>query len=205
VGWMFLTHAQSRFLLPMAVPLAMLMGLGVQGLGPPPGVGGLLVGVLRLLLGIIIVVHSLCTVFLLRPEANFAKQEQVIAAIFENAINLAAIDAKEGEPSPPPPLGLLLEGSTPFYWLGNVTYNSVFDKNELAEHLRAGVPETVEWLRGRGIRYVVFAWPDIQRLRGTYGFDERITPEILAELEAAGFRRVATEIDAGMLTILRVP
>ncbi|MCL2647542.1 MAG: hypothetical protein FWD61_11145 [Phycisphaerales bacterium] len=216
-AWTFLTHTQSRFLLPMAIPLGLLMGLGVQGLGP--GVGGLPIGLLRLLLAIIIIVHALCTVFLLLPEANLLggiaqhenKPEKIslpIANIFEHAVNLAALAAKKDEPLPPPP-NILLEGFppyAPFYWLGNITYNTVFDKNQLADHLRLGIPHTFHWLQSQHIRYLIFAWPDITRLRDTYGFDELITPDLLPALESAGLQKLTPpEIDPTKLTILRVP
>jgi len=195
IAWLFLTHLQSRFLLPMAVPIALLVALAVQGPGK-----------LRIILTALIAIHATSTVFLLRPEIN--KHEKNIATMFERVFNLAAEEGEEergGEGKRG--RGVLLEGNAaPFYWLGNIHYHTVFDKNPLADHLRISFPTTLQWLQNENIRYLVFDWPEIARLRRTYpphGYDPFITPELIPSLESLGLQNITPP--KLPLTILRVP
>jgi hypothetical protein len=213
LAWMFATHLQSRFLLPAAIPLCLLIAIGSQGLGD--SVGGLSVGVLSILIAVAVAVQALCCSFLLLPEVDLlggtmARQGrparvQPIGVL--PARNLVADFEGMGEfPERQQPHGtVLLEGdAAPLWYQGTILYNTVFDRNELADQLRAGGPTSaVKWLRDRGVNYVVVNWPEIERLRATYGFDAAITPAAIEGLMSAGLEPVPVPAWKGVL-VLRV-
>jgi hypothetical protein len=212
VAWMFATHLQSRFLLPAAIPLCLLIALGSQGLGES---GGLSVGVLAILISVVVGVQALCCSFLLLPEADLlggtvaregrAARVQPIGILLGR--NLVAEFEGMGElPERQQPHGtvLLVGDAAPLWYEGTVVYNTVFDRNELAEQLRAGgAVGAVKWLRERGVNYVVVNWPEVERLRGTYGFDEAITPAAIDGLIQAGLEVVPAPGWKGVV-VLRV-
>jgi hypothetical protein len=211
-GWLFLTHLQSRFLLPIVVPLAMLCGIGVGG--QVRARGELLAGLIRVVVWTVVGGQALCAAFLLLPEASLlggvqkmkGRERNVphVGELFERGINIAG--AVEGSESGPQPEGkILLEGgATPLFWEGDIVYNTVFDRNLLGDALRAGGAEgAAKWLREQGINYVVFDWAEISRLHKTYGFDEAMTPEAMEGLVRAGIVPVKMEAPPGWV-ILRV-
>ncbi|HUO07179.1 MAG TPA: hypothetical protein VM008_02520 [Phycisphaerae bacterium] len=210
-AWTFLTHLQSRFLLPMVVPLAWLVGIGVEG----GGRGGVLVRTLQLLVATVVGAAAICTVFLLLPEVgllggvqNVGKRRHEpppIGELYSRVANVVAAVEKPG-PRPSLPEGkVLLEGDAmPLFWDGEIVYNTTFDQNLLGDALRAGGPEgAARWLREQGFNYVVIDWSEVNRLRGTYGFDEAITPEAIDGLVRAGVKRVEADVPAG-ITVLQV-
>ena len=73
LAWMFFTHLQARFLLPIVVPLAWLVGLGVEG-----EERGAVLSTLRLLVATVIGVVTVCTIFLLLPEAGLLGGVQTV-------------------------------------------------------------------------------------------------------------------------------
>lgn len=212
VGWMLLTHLQSRFLLPMVVPLAWGCGLGM---GDPLRGRSVMSGVIRAGVWSVVGVQAVCAGFLLLPEASLlggvqkrghANSAPPIGELFSRVINIAAA-AETGIPeNSPPPEGkiLLVGGATPLFWQGDIVYTTVFDNSPLAEALRTGGPAVAaRWLQNQHINYVVFDWPEIDRLRKTYGFDAAITPEAVQGLIDAGIRPVQIAAPPGW-TILRV-
>jgi hypothetical protein len=222
LAWLFLTHLQSRFLLPAAVPLSLLVGIGAAGLGE--GVGGLAIGALRIIICAVVAVQALCCAFLLLPEAslfggsvargNAPPRPQPIGQLFERRWNWALfIEGSQGREIPlnrEPPLEktLLVGDAAPLFQEGPIVYSTVFDKNPLGEALRRGGPEAAfRWLRADGIRYVVIDWSEIKRLRDTYGFDSAITPEAIKALEEIGLEQVPVDWPphTPAPTILRVP
>lgn len=79
-----------------------------------------------------------------------------------------------------------------FHILPRVHYTVVFNRDPWLEFAASASPATaLEWLAQRGITHVVFHWPEIERLRRTYGFSNRATREWVAELQRAGLRRSA--------------
>ena len=56
----------------------------------------------------------------------------------------------------------------------------------------------MEWLRTQNVTHVVFSWPEIERLRSTYGFPELVTHDWVSDLETAGLERVPWPADGGV-------
>lgn len=211
--WMFTTHLQSRFLLPAAIPLCLVVALGSQGLGE--SAGGLSVGVLSILISVVVGVQAMCCSFLLLPEVDLlggtvareGRPARVQPIGVLPARNLVADFEGMGElPERQQPQGVvLLEGdAAPLWYTGKILYNTVFDRNQLADQLRAGGPAgAVKWLRDRRVNYLVVNWPEIERLRATYGFDDAITPAAVEALMNAGLEAVPVPGWKGVL-VLRV-
>ncbi len=194
LGWMFFTHLQSRFLLPTIFPLALLMGMAVDGCGAT----SLRFGLMRVILCTVIAGQTLCTIFLLLPEAGLLAGHHTmhiekpdplpIGELFTRGINIAAMTAPPSQRSDVPEAKVLLIGAaTPLFWEGDIHYNTVFDRNPLADALRAGGPDAAaQWLRAEHFGFVVVNWLEINRLRATYGYDESITPAAIDGLIRPG-------------------
>lgn len=228
VVWMLFTHLAARFLLPISIPLGLLMMFAAQGRGHGEP---LLVGGLRVAVATGLGVHALCTIFLLLPERGLlggtAAREgsltpppptpplpQPIGSLFEQQLNVALWGRPELlrgplDPSriPPPETVLLVGEARAWRYEGRadqVRYSSVFDRNLLSEVMAvADGKERLALLQREGIQWVLVHWPEVERLRRTYGFDEAITPEAVKGLAEAGLREVPLE--DGWVTLLRVP
>jgi hypothetical protein len=187
-AWMFFTHLQGRFLLPAAVPLAVVIGMGMGGGGR--GVrwaGGVLLGVQALAAGMLLLPEaSLFLGIVGRPERSMAG---MIGQSYELQIDLA--DALHDEPLPGgrPGKVLLVGTATPLWMKTPAVYATAFDVQPLGEALRTGGTKgAVLWMRQQGIRYVWIDTEEIERLEKSYGYDPAITPALPGELRAAGLR-----------------
>jgi hypothetical protein len=69
--------------------------------------------------------------------------------------------------------------------------------------------KVVRWLAGRGITHVLVHWQEMARLRGTYGFEESLTPSLFNRLEGAGLMKMGDFMyeDGGLAyaTLYEVP
>jgi hypothetical protein len=222
VAWLFFTHLAARFLLPVTVPLALLMALAAQN--RPREI--LLIGGLRVAVATALAIHAMCTIFLLLPEVGLlggtahaegtAPPPQPIGQVFEQQINVALMGHPElqrpggmVDPSqiPEPERVLLVGDATAWRYAGRadqVVYSTVFNRSLLGDVLALDDnAKRLDLLHARGIHWILINWPEIERLRRTYGFDPRITPEAVQSLTAAGL----TEVNLGAhgLTLLHVP
>ena len=208
LAWMFFTHLQARFLLPIVVPLAWVLGLGVEG-----EERGVIVSTLRLLVATVVGMVAVCAIFLLLPEAGLLGGVQAVGSrrheappappigeLFTRVVDVpAAIEKPEAGTAVPEGKILLVGNAAALFWVGDVVYNTTFDRNLLGDELRKGGAEgAARWLRERGFNYVVIDWAEVKRLRGTYGFDEAITPEAIGGIVRAGIRRVDADLPANM-------
>ncbi len=222
VAWLFFTHLAARFLLPISIPLALLAALAAQN--RPREV--LFVGGLRVVVATAIAIHAMCTIFLLLPERGLlggtahpegaAPPPQPIGQLFEQQINVSMLGHPELQrpgamldPAqiPAPETVLLVGDATAWRYAGRadqVIYSTVFNRNLLGDILALDDnAKRLELLHAKGIHWILINWPEIDRLRRTYGFDPRITPEAMQSLTAAG----PTEVKLGVqgLTLLHVP
>jgi len=92
----------------------------------------------------------------------------------------------------PPHASVKLVGEArAFYLPSQVRYTVVFSRDPWLEYSRASSAEqSVAWLRTQGFTHVVFSWPEIERLRRSYGFPAQVTREWASELVRAGLRRL---------------
>ena len=189
LAWMFVTHLQARFLLPAAIPLAILLGRGVQGLHF--AAEGVPASALRILAGTIIGIEALATGFLLLPEAhllggvvdlkapaNRAPDAPPIGEIFgpDVTVNLAEFAAgpaatRAGKPIPPEN-SFLLGGATGWTFVGPIDYRTVFDTNPVLDALAQNHPQAaLDFLQKDGVRLLYVDWSELARLEATYQLD----------------------------------
>jgi hypothetical protein len=92
----------------------------------------------------------------------------------------------------------LIGDAAVFYIDRAVTYHTTFDRDPWLEFSGDhDAADAVAWLRERRVTHVVFNWVEIDRLRKTYGFSERVTPAWVAELEQAGLQPMPVSSQAG--------
>src|SRR5262249_38390911 len=88
-------------------------------------------------------------------------------------------------------------------------YTVVFNRDPWIEFAASHTPaECVAWLRERAVTCVVFNWSEIERLRKTYGFSDRVTQTWETNLESAGLLRVTPPTDSGLPSsthVYRIP
>ncbi|HVX85456.1 MAG TPA: hypothetical protein VH253_11800 [Phycisphaerae bacterium] len=220
--WLAFTHLQARFLLPVATPLALLVGLGADS-RPVWGRG---------VVGVLVALQAVAAGLLLLPETGLFLGENLppnappvqrpfamIGHIADRQINLDAFIP----PPPPPPASapgsppaysvdpshpgktLLVGTSTALLLANPAVYATVFNENPLGEALRRGGPAgAVAWMQSQDIRWVWIDTQEIARLRKTYGFDASIGEDIAQRLESAGCRRLNAGLPAHV-TLLAVP
>jgi hypothetical protein len=200
VAWMYATHLQARFLLPAAVPLALLAGRGVQGL--QVSAEGIPVSAMRIIAGTVVVLHALFAGFLVwgevslrngaRPRAGDPARQSPIGDVLYPLQNVAA-SAEHASPGTDvtPQKTLLVGESRAWMFIGEVSYSTVFDGDLFVRQL-ADSKALAAWLREQQIVYVVINWREIARFRATYGFEGTLS---VAEMKA----RVKSLAQAGIV------
>jgi hypothetical protein len=186
-AWLLTTHLLGRFLLAAAVPLALLVGRGVQGLRTQREVVG--VAGLRIVAGTVVALHALAAGFVLLPEAGLLGgvlrpegpgAKAPIGEMLYGMNNVAAAVENRGrataEPVAPEKV-LLLGDAMAWLFVGPVEYYTVFDTNPPLEMLRKDPGKLTAWLQGRGVKYVWVNWSELARLNDTYGLDLAVPRE----------------------------
>jgi len=193
LAWMFATHLQSRFLMPMLAPGAVLIGLGLCGLADR-GAGvrraALAVGAIGAL------VQSGLTLSVYAAQRSSSPGLLLPVGTDYFAVPPPSLDDADtgslgflNRRAPSGTTVYLLGEATPFYYTGRVVYNTTWDRWPLGEAID-GAPENPsawsEALRRRGIDAVLVCFPELERLRRSGYADPRVTPERVARwLEAA--------------------
>lgn len=91
----------------------------------------------------------------------------------------------------PPDASVLLVGEArSFYFRRPVAYATVFNRSPFITAIRraTGPKDLIAWLRQQGYTHVLVNWVEVERLAGTYGFAEEVTPELFDALEAEGLK-----------------
>ncbi len=193
LAWMFATHLQSRFLMPMLAPGAVLIGLGLCGLADR-GAGvrraALAVGAIGALVqsGLTISVYA-------------AQRSSSPGLLLPVGTDYFAVPPPSPDDADAGSLGFLnrrassgatvylLGEATPFYYTGRVVYNTTWDRWPLGEAIDGTPEDPAAWseaLRGRGIDAVLVCFTELERLRRSGYADPRVTPERVARwLDAA--------------------
>jgi hypothetical protein len=192
VGWATLTHMPGRFVVVLIVPLALLVGVAAEAVShvearrwPLAVLGGLaLAGAMG----------NAATLAgeLRRNDWSWARYGAPLRML---------VGATEGF-AQQQPLNHFLPGTgkawlvgeaRAFYLPARVHYTVVFNRDPWLEFARTATPaESVAWLRMQNVQVVVFSWPEIDRLKRSYGFPPWVTPAWVESLIPAGLRRVGT-------------
>lgn len=199
-AWMGLTHMPGRFLAPLIVPMTLLAARGTAKLrstGPSP-----LRGMTRYQPAILVApavagalwnARSLQQTYA-REAAGWIKNTGVP---LKDMVDQVAFMQSDGEMlnhvgAEPAQSRLWIVGQAAVYYVTTPRhYSVVFNRDPWVEYAASGATadECVAWLAQHEVTHLVVCWPEVERLRRTYGFAEVVTPEWIAQLEQAGLRR----------------
>ncbi len=185
--WMFATHIPGRFAIPAIVPAVWLAGRGFAH-----AIDG---GAVRLRVALLTAIAVLGGGMNLLTVGQLVQTEQ--AHWRRLGLDLAQlVDAtpafQAAHPASSLPAGAsvwIVGDAAVFYVRSPMHYTVVFSRDPWIEYCqvhRDDPAACVQWLRGRDVDFVAFAWGEIERLRATYGFPALVSPGWVAALERAG-------------------
>lgn len=208
-AWLMLTHVQSRFLVPLVVPMTVLVGLATGGiLRAARDMGASAVPRAALGIGCAALPVALAG----QAAMNFAGQmgSRPNALLVGGVADLTGASLEEEfavqseseqadtlarAPSPELYCNLgvdydktvyLLGDSTPLYFKGRVRYHTTWDASPLGNAIRGEASasgDDARWvaaLRGEGIEYVLVNMSELDRLSSTdRWYDPAVTPEVV--------------------------
>lgn len=187
--WLFLTHLQPRFLLPIMIPMALLTARRIAAVAPPP---------LRYLVILFAIAaasaHTLMAASHYNQNTSFnspygfhpiAGWDQLIESQYPFADSETTIE---------PGTRLLMVGDArPFYVRCEYAYNTVFDRCYFAEHLAGKSPaQVVGWLQEENFTHLYINWYEVERLQKSYQFAPGLTRQNVEKLEQAGLIPLST-------------
>ncbi|MGQ0628643.1 MAG: hypothetical protein ACT4PL_11155, partial [Phycisphaerales bacterium] len=202
--WLGASHCQSRFLLPLIVPLCVAAGLAMAC--EDWGRARRLIGVGVVALTLVLSAFS-ARLFLSQNPVVLENGEHVALANVQLIEGLSAQTGSRlheailrGGMTPAEALGLdlppsavcnlvvpqgsvlyLLGDSTPLCFTGRVVYHTTYDESPLGREVRAFPDDPESWtraLRNRGIDHVLVNLPELSRLCASGWYDPSVTPEI---------------------------
>lgn len=179
-AWLFFTHLQSRFLIPLLPLFAGAIALGAAALPARA----------RPLVALATAVSGAWSV------ANFAAQRHADpngllvlgTGVFTGALSIPGLGdqvpwAGVNETVPPGETLLLVGDATPFYLRRPLLYATTWDAHPLAEAMRRHPGEPRAWSRDlydAGVRWVLVAPGELARLAASGWTDPLLTPERVA-------------------------
>ena len=183
--WIAATHLQSRFLLPIIVPMAVYLAAGRPTARAPwqkKVVLTLTAVVAAIQLWYCLAAYNDSTTVDTKTGgfAPLASRDELIAKAYPF-----------GNPKIPVPTGtkvLLLAESRPFYLRSNYIYNTVFDKCPFVEIILAntGTDELMDYLRQEKITHIYVNWSELERLQRYYRFEGAITRKAILKMALEG-------------------
>ncbi len=207
-AWAALTHMPGRFAVVAVVPLALLFAAGLTATVQRAGTrGGRAAAVLAGLVAV--TAGSLGAVALAREygehAAWFGKRGVGLDELPGQVAVMAAANPLNALPADS--CVRLVGEARALYLRPRVQYTVAFSRDPWLESAADATPgAAVEWLRSHGVTHVVFSWPEIERLRRTYGFAPGVTRSWAAALRTAGLRPVLLpgESPVGEIEVLEV-
>lgn len=206
VAWLFLTHIQSRFLLPLVLPAAVLVATALAGLGRWLGRSGGILSTtatfLTLAIGTAFAVVVYAREFGGAPAEDLPTWPGDRTGLRARAILDARFPAERLEylmgPNispegfcnlalPPDSVVYLLGISTPFYYQCRIVYHTTWDRSPLSEARAqtgesAAADSVLTGLRSRGITHVLVDLAELDRLQRSHYYDPAVTAQSVADL-----------------------
>ncbi len=196
IAWLAVGHLQSRFLIPVVVPGAILIGLACG-----PGVRKRAAALFTL----VITVASLTSVSLFLRERNgrpctalvpgaegMNGRWHVRAWAESGGMGLTGLIGSDAEINlrfADQPIRIYLLGdATPLYLRPDIVYHTTWDRSPLGEIISASPDDQERWLRelgADGITHVLINRAELARLRASGWLDPSLTEGAVARLEAA--------------------
>ncbi|HNO78853.1 MAG TPA: hypothetical protein PKN33_12410 [Phycisphaerae bacterium] len=191
IAWLTVTHLYARFAVPMLIPLILLAGRATisrcMSLRSPFAIVLFVGAVLNSFFA-----YQLYARHTERDGERF-NLEGATHAFTDGLLDSEAHVGYVNKELPNDAYVLLVGDARAFYFQRRCDYCVVFNRNPFAEAAEdASSPEAVlDWLRTRGYTHVLVHYSEMQRLRGSYGFWESITPSLFEQLVDAGLKGVA--------------
>lgn len=194
--WALMTHMPTRFLIPAAVPMAILAGGLLERLAGREAAQERRVGAA---VAVIILIAATVANFLQVAHAYVLEGQAL--KIDRPTFHGLRTDQVAELTTPPVLWQALAPGSRllqvgdvrPFLFAPNTLYASVWEIDPLVRLARQTEDprEILHRLRADyGVTHIWVHWIEIQRIRGTYGWWQDITPEFIDRLIAAGARPI---------------
>ena len=189
--WMFVGHLQSRFLLPVVVPAAVLFGLAQARLVAAMRQTPANRIALNVLGAMVVLVCAITTVTIFagqRPDQPKGHgRPNALLPVGPDAYTGAATDLDLPLPqvfiNRVVPRGVrvyLLGDATPFYYTGSIVYNTTWDTSPLGRAIREHPDDPAAWtkqLRQEGISLVLVSESELRRLTDEGWYDPAVTIE----------------------------
>jgi len=194
LAWLTLTHLQSRFLLPIIVPLVLLLALAAEHTRTH-----------RLTLAAGTTVFAILAFIPWLTEARRYDLQPLglLQELAQPDLLLRMQDAKR----PTTTRILLIGEARAFYWRDDVAYATAFDRLPIAKALSMGPSEALTFLQQNNYTHVLIVPSEIDRLRLTYNFDREhiYSPENITALRSRGLRLIAAQMGAFLFEVPRTP
>jgi hypothetical protein len=202
-AWATFTRMPGRFIVPAVVPLALLSGLGAAAIS---GTAVRRVALFALLAGAGAIWNDATLADQLKRHSDWYAARGVRLPLLLGATETFARYQPLNEMIPAGARVWLVGDARAFYLPPGVHYTVVFDRDPWLEYARTATPaQAVAWLRTQHAEYVVFSWPEIDRLRRTYGFSPLVTRPWVEQLAAAGLQRLSPPGGDNDVEVYEVP
>lgn len=211
-AWLFFTHVQSRFLLPMAALGCALVGVALAraaaGAKPAFALGGaapLVACGVQLAASIVIFAQQRggAPNALLTAGPGF-RTGRAFAGGGDRALQDAGPEAYINLTTRPGDRVYLLGDATPLYYSADVVYNTTFDTWPFGEAVRAAPGDPGAWtgaLKQRGITRVLVNFGELARLARSGWIDPAVTREAVESWLRSGPRIIREWPDIGCVLV----
>ncbi|WP_162006740.1 ArnT family glycosyltransferase [Roseimaritima sediminicola] len=201
--WWLLTHRIARFLVPVLPLLFLLAGAGWhvlrQRLGTRAAVG---IGAFGIALNGLMISGPLLGDVRLAVDLSALRVDRTAEGPSRVGAHVRYVNQRLQRSD----RVLSVGDAAVFDFEVPVDYSTTFDDSPLTA-ITSTLPES-QWheaFEQAGWTHVLVHWGEIQRLRSTYGFDPRITPELFERLEQAGvLTRTQQAIEGGPVELYEV-
>lgn len=194
LAWLTLTHLQSRFLLPILVPLVLLLALAAEHFRAQ-----------RTALAITTALFAAVTFLPWLTETRRYPTQPV--GLLHELIQPDFLLRMQEVKAPNATRILLIGEARAFYWRDDVSYATAFDHLPIAKALNMSPNEALAFLQQNNYTHVLIVPSEIDRLRRTYNFDPSslYSPENFAALQAFGLKPIAAQMGAILFEVPRTP
>lgn len=198
LAWLFFTHIQSRFLIPLLAPGCIIVGLALAAIPQPLARPALASA------AILCLAQTTATLVIFagqrdgHPNALLLAGPHIRTGAAERQAFASANPQEQREflmqagpevfinlTAPPGAVVYLLGDATPLYYTVPVRYNTTWDRWPLAEAMREKPGDPAAWaaaLRRQGITHILINLSEISRLSRSGWSDPAITPESIRPL-----------------------
>ncbi len=191
LGWMFLTHLQSRFLIPCLLPAGALFGLALGGVRTRRVRAPLTFAWVLVIAG-----QSVASVVIFAGQRQSRPNFGLLGGVemmrgepYEPGVGLADSGAYINHELEEGAVVLLVGGATPLYLAPEVVYATTWDEPALGEAMASG-DDPRSWtgaLRGAGVTHALVDLAELERLRSSGWLDPRLSGARVDEwLESLG-------------------